>query len=458
MHARRHVLSLILVVACAAAGVLGLTVLKARPKLGLDLRGGVSVVLTAKGRSSADVLDKTVDIIRERVNQLGTQEPEISRSGSDNIIVQLPGIKDPDRAVRIIGKTAQLRFRSVLEVKTEEEAKAAGWQLTPADPEDRDVFYKERDPKRGRWFHLGPPEVFGDQIKDAYATYDQRTSGGWTVQLEFNGEGARRFQQITGRLAPQGGNPGQLLAIVLDRVVESAPQVQSEIREGRAQISGTFTEREARDLGLVLKTGALPIELEQSQVVRVSPTLGKASLNAGLLAGAIGLALVMAYILLYYRMLGLVVIAGLAIFGALVLGLIGFIGAVRGFTLTLAGIAGIIVSIGIAGDSYIIYFERIKDELREGKTFRLAVDRAFSSALRTNFAANSVAFIAAMILYLLAVGPVRGFALTLGISAVFDILLLYFFTHPAVALIARNKRLAGLRAVGMGEALASAAG
>jgi preprotein translocase subunit SecD len=263
---------------------------------------------------------------------------------------------------------------------------------------------------------------------------------------------------VTQRLAPAGGNPAGQLAIVLDRVVESAPAVQQEITDGRAQISGTFSESESKDLALVLRTGALPIELEQSQVVRVSPTLGAASLRAGLLAGAIGLAAVALYMLLYYRLLGVVVVFGLGVFGALVLGLIGAIGAWRGFTLTLAGIAGIIVSVGIAADSYIIYFERIKDELKEGKTFRSSVDRGFSSALKTNVAANLVAGCAAVVLYFLAVGPVRGFALTLGISAAFDIAMLNFFTHPIVALLARSRRLAGLRAIGMREAMAGVAG
>jgi preprotein translocase subunit SecD len=248
------------------------------------------------------------------------------------------------------------------------------------------------------------------------------------------------------------------LAIVLDRRVESAPSVRQPITNGSGQISGSFTEQQAKDLALVLRTGALPVSLEQSQVQQVSPTLGSASLRAGLIAGIIGLAAVAIYMCLFYRLLGALTLLGLGVFSCLIGGLIGVLGVTRGFSLTLAGIAGLIVSVGIAADSYIIYFERVKDELKEGKSFRSAVERGFRSALSTNIAANSVAFAAAMILWLFAVGPVKGFALTLGISVVLDIALLYFYTHPMVALVARNKRLGGLRVVGMREAVAGAEG
>jgi preprotein translocase subunit SecD len=193
-------------------------------------------------------------------------------------------------------------------------------------------------------------------------------------------------------------------------------------------------------------------------VQQVSPTLGSASLRAGLIAGIIGLAAVAIYMFAFYRLLGLLTLLGLGLFGALIGGLIGVIGVTRGFSLTLAGIAGLIVSIGIAADSYIIYFERVKDDLKEGKSFRSAVERAFRSALRTNISANSVAFAAAMILWLFAVGPVKGFALTLGISVMLDIAILYFYTHPIVALLSRSKRLTGLRMVGMREAVGGAEG
>jgi protein-export membrane protein SecD len=473
VRTRRYVVSVISVFVLAAVATCGLLFFDVRPKLGLDLRGGLSVVLTAKGDVDKDRLDETVDIISNRVNSIGAQEPDISRAGDENIIVQLPGIENPRRALEIIGTTAQLRFREVggaipLEA-VESEAVAAGhkrgtkafrdfvanklkeqgWVPTEDDPLDEPVVFPSKDGKQ--LYRLGPAEVEGDDVSKANAQFDQ-SGGGWLVLLQLSGKGSRAFADVTTRLAPRQGQ----LAIVLDKRVESAPAVNEAITNGSAQITGQFSEQEAKDLALVLRTGALPVELEQSQVQQVSATLGDASLRAGLIAGLLGLAGVVIYMCLFYRLLGLLTLVGLAVFAALIGGIIGVIGVTRGFSLTLAGIAGLVVSVGIAADSYIIYFERVKDELKEGKTFRSAVDRGFKSALRTNIAANSVAFAAAMILWLFAVGPVRGFALTLGISVVLDIALLNFYAHPAVALLARNRKLAGMRAVGMREVVAAA--
>lgn len=486
ISSRRYVAWLAVVLALTAVAVVGVAVLGARPKLGLDLKGGLSVVLQARGENvNAETLDKTVEIIRQRVDSIGAQEPDISRAGEDNVIVQLPDIEDPQRALEIIGKTAQLQFREVLDTRdmTPEiaaaEAAAAeegleegteayrefvadhiseetGWRLSEEDPPGEQVTFAGREGEI--WYRLGPAEIRGDDVADAFAQPPIGPTPTWSVQLTLTSEGAQRFEEVTTRLAPTAGQPGGgLLAIVLDRTVQSAPVVQDPIPGGQAQITGQFSEGEARDLGLVLQTGALPIELEAIQTQNVSPTLGAASLRAGLLAGLIGLTLVAIYMLAFYRLLGLVTLIGLGIFGALVTGVIGGIGIYQGFTLTLPGIAGLIVSVGIAADSSIIYFERVKDELKEGKTFRSAVDRGFKSAFRTNLAGNAVALAAAIVLWLLAVGPVRGFALTLGISVVIDIGILYFYTHPAVALISRNRRLAQLRAVGMREVVPEAA-
>jgi protein-export membrane protein SecD len=471
---RRYVVSLICVFVVALTALGGILFANVRPKLGLDLRGGLSVVLTAKGKVDKDRLNETVDIISNRVNSIGAQEPDISRAGSNNIIVQLPGIKDPQRALQIIGTTAQLRFREVLgtvpiDQIQQQAVKAgkkpgtdaydkyvndllakAGAAVTEGDPVGKPVVYPSKDGKT--LYRLGPAEVQGTDVSDAYAQFDQ-SGGGWLVQLRFSSKGSSKFATVTTRLAGKGA-----LAIVLDNRVVSAPNVQQAITNGNAQISGSFTEQAAKDLALVLKTGALPVSLEQSQVQQVSPTLGSASLRAGLIAGIIGLAAVAIYMILFYRLLGALTLLGLGLFSCLIGGVIGLLGVTRGFSLTLAGIAGLIVSVGIAADSYIIYFERVKDELKEGKSFRSAVERAFRSALSTNIAANSVAFAAAMILWLFAVGPVKGFALTLGISVLLDIALLYFYTHPVVALVARNRRLTGLRIVGMREAVAGAEG
>ena len=477
MKTRKHVISVVVVVLLTAASLAGLFIFKTTPKLGLDLQGGLSVVLTARGENVDEgVLDETVDIIRNRVDSLGAQEPDISRSGTENIIVQLPGIKDPERALELIGRTAQLRFREVAgnvglsEVKAEarkekleegtdefdefvaKQLKKQGYELSDDDPVDEEVTFPAAD--EDIWYKLGPAEVVGKDIDTALAVFDSQGGTGWQVELTMTSDGTKKWADLTTRLAQQQ----QQLAIVLDKRVESAPTVQEAITDGKARITGQFTEGEAKDLALVLKTGALPIELEQSQVQRVSATLGTASLRSGLIAGAIGLALVAVYMVAFYRLLGLITLVGLGIFSAMIMGLIGAISQYRGFSLTLAGIAGLIVSVGVAADSYIIYFERVKDELKEGKTFRSSVERAFRSAFRTNISANSVAFAAAIILYLLAVGPVRGFALTLGISVLFDIALLYFFTHPVVALIARRGKMTGARAIGVREVTAAAGG
>lgn len=469
MKSRRHVVSVLAVLAVAALSLVALLFLDTRPKLGLDLQGGLSVVLTARGEVEPGVLDQTVEIIRNRVDSLGAQEPDISRSGEENIIVQLPGIRDPDRALEIIGKTAQLRFREVLDVANLDDAQAAarkkdlragtpaferavakemkkkGWALTTDDPTNEEVVFESTE--RDLWYRLGNAEVVGSDVQKAAASFDSTTSS-WTVLLTMTSEGREKWAAVTTRLAAEQ----KQLAIVLDQLVESAPVVNQAITDGKAQITGQFSEQEAKDLALVLRTGSLPIELEQSQVQRVSATLGTASLRAGLIAGAIGIALVAVYMFAFYRLLGLINLFGLGIFSVLILGLIGAISRYRGFSLTLAGVAGLIVSVGIAADSYIIYFERVKDELKEGKTFRSAVERAFRSALRTNIAANGVAFSAAIILWLVAVGPVRGFALTLGISVLFDVALLYFFTHPIVALLAARTKMTGARAIGVSQA------
>jgi protein-export membrane protein SecD len=276
--------------------------------------------------------------------------------------------------------------------------------------------------------------------------------------LDLTGEGADEFEQITGELAcnPEG-DPKRSLAIVLDNFVESAPGMAPEIvcnqgiSGGEAVITVGGGEEEARELALVLRTGALPIQLEIQESKSVSATLGAAALRAGLLAGTIGLALVCIYLIVLYRGIGVAAIAELAMFGLITIGLIIILGNTVGFALTLAGIAGVIVSIGIAADSSIIYRERYRDELRAGRTIRTAAEKAFSNSARTNLTGNTVSFLAAVVLYLMAVGPVRGFAFTLGLSTLVDTILFFTFTRWLFGLIARSpgltkSRLMGLRA------------
>ena len=467
-----------------AAGIyLGLG---ARPQLGLDLQGGISAVYTAElpedvetPEDFEEILDETIEVIRARVDSLGVAEPDISRSGTD-VLVQLPGIADADRLQELIGTTAQLTFRKVIatvppgaepQPETRDLPAIPGYDegpdcTAPVD-EREELGTNERglmcgtedealpDPDTGELlvpkYFVEPAALTGDRIDDAFAAFGQ--AGGLAVSLELDRQGEAEFAEITAELACERdqGFPGQgRFAITLDGIVESAPtmapgvQCGVGIRDGSASItvgsagSQQEQEEEAQDLALILRTGALPISLEPATFETVSATLGADSLQAGLLAGLIGLALVGVWLIGFYRILGVVAMLELVVFGVLVIGLISLLGEL-GFALTLAGVAGLIVSIGIAADSSIIFRERIRDEVNLGKTVRTAVQKAFTSAFRTNLAGNTVTFTAAVILYFLAVGPVRGFALMLGIATVLDLFILYFFTRPIVFLLANTR-------------------
>jgi preprotein translocase subunit SecD len=292
-----------------------------------------------------------------------------------------------------------------------------------------------------------PDPMTGSDITEALANFSQ-TTGQWQVDLKLNDDGARKFQELT-RAAAQfaTGDPQRQIAIVLDGKIISAPQVASNvdantgIAGGSAVITlgtGDNQQAEAQDLAVVLRYGSLPVSFEQDQVQSVSATLGSDSLRSGLIAGLAGLILVAIYMLLYYRSLGAVTIVGLSVFGSLMLIVLGLLSRTSGLTLTLAGVTGIVVSVGITADSYIVFYERIKEELHRGRTMNAAVDEGFSRAFHTILTADTVSMLAAVLLWLLAVGPVKGFALTLGIATFLDILVAYFFTRNAVGAIAHS--------------------
>jgi protein-export membrane protein SecD/preprotein translocase SecF subunit len=450
---RRHWTS-VSVVLFLALGLLGSTFLfDLKPKLGLDLRGGLSVTLTAPEGTRADLLDKAVDILRGRVDQAGVAEPEISTESTNNIFIQLPGSEDPERLLRLIGKTAQLQFRQVERIISPAEQE---FDTTPVsesdDPEQPAVLVDEE----GNKYQLGKAELTGEQVGKGVARISPE--GAWDVVVDFKRQGADTLQEFTGRLACEQGFKRQM-AIVLDGKVESAPPMADTIvcnegiGGGSALITGNFDEQEAKDLALVLTAGALPVKLTQSEVRTVSPTLGNDSLRAGLLAGAIGLLLVMIYVLVYYRTLGLQIWFGLIVFAAINYGLIVLFGELIGWNLTLAGIAGLIVSIGIAADSYIVFFERVKEEIHQGRSLRASIDRGFKHAWRTMLSANTVTILAALVLYFLAVGPVRGFALALGVATAIDLAMTYFLTWPLASLLAQNHFFAENKVMGMRRAL-----
>ncbi|MBI4743753.1 MAG: protein translocase subunit SecD [Actinobacteria bacterium] len=405
---QKYTLAIIFVL-LMAAGSITLLIIQP-PRLGLDLRGGMNVVLTAKSKKGAPVTNQSMDqalyVIEQRINKLGVSEPEISRQGERNILVQLPGIKDTSKALEIIGKTALLEFKEVL--KTEK---------------DRYV--------------LGTTLMTGKMLSGAQVGYDNYNKP--KVEMTFTKEGAVKFEEITGKLK------GKQLAIVLDGKVMSAPNVRDQISGGNAEITGNFTIEEVKKLVLVLQTGALPVQMEISENRTVGPTLGQESLKAGLFAGIIGFVLVALFMLLFYRVFGIITWCSLSIFAILLLGLLSLINQIlvtsgsAGISLTLPGIAGIILMVGVAADSSIIIFERIKEEVREGKTMRTAMDTGFSHGFKTFLDADLVTFITAAVLFFLGIGTVKGFAFTLMLGIICDLFISFFFTRAVLGLLGRLK-------------------
>ena len=451
-----------------------------RPELGLDLQGGASVVLRPPaGTEDTEVLDAAIEVIRSRVDALGVAEPDITRQGSA-IVVELPGVTDQQRAVEVVGQTAELRFRPVLGVLPPAGTPAPVTTTTvpPAEPAegegdpttsttldlgavpttapednvaDAEVVLPELDAEGDvvQRYRLGPTEVTGSAVEGAQARLQGAAQ--WTVELAFTEAGIDGFNALAATCVPasetcppsgvstQTGLPVGSVAIELDGVVQSAPTIQAaSFERDQVVISGSFTEEEAKDLALVLRFGALPVQLEQASASTVSATLGQDSLRAGIIAGTLGTLVVLGYIVLYYRTLGLVVLGGLGVWAAFQWSIISYLGASQGLALSLAGVTGLIVSVGITVDSYIVYFERLKDEIRRGRSVRSAVDRGFSKAFRTILTADATAFMGAALLYVLTVGPVRGFAFFLGLSTILDVVVAYFYTRPVVAILARR--------------------
>ncbi len=370
-----------------------------------------------------------------------------------------------ERLLALIGTTARLEQREVLQVLSPQDPAFASQPLTcdrdattttvdcPSSPDElagTDVWFLGQD---GAKYHLGPVEITGDAIRKATAQYATPTSGssdvGWRIQFEATGAGKDTIAEVTTRLQ------GQQLAIILDGSVISAPVVQNPITDGIGVITGSFTKERAQDLATVLNAGALPVQLETQQVLTVSPTLGKESLHQGIVAGVVGLVLLFLYLLFYYRLLGIVAWFGMSIWAILALALVSIAGETFGYALTLAGVAGLVISLGVTADSYIVFFERLKDEVRGGRSARSAVQPAFKRAYKTIVAADIVTGIAAVVLYLTAVSSVRGFALTLGVATLLDLFVVWFFKRPTVFLIARNRRLVSLPGFGLESGVAA---
>ena len=457
---RRQLVYVIGIVAVAVAGVVYTVVAGNEPLLGLDLQGGASVVLEPTRAAEPDELDVAVSIIRNRVDGLGVAEPEISTQGG-NILVQLPGVNEQQRALDLVGQTAELRFRPVLSVLSEsvfegadsEDPLLASFALTEGETNaDAEVVLPLYDDFRNVVFRyrLGPTAVAGDSLEGAVAQYNALAGIGWFVAPTFKPgpEGIDLFNEVSFRCHRRDPScPTGQVAIELDNEVVSAPAVQADsaffepFERSSITISGGFSEEEARDVALVLDYGALPVELEAQQSQIVSASLGTDALSAGVLAGLIGLGLVSLYLIAYYRLLGLVAIASLGLSGAMLWTIIAWLGESQGLALTLAGVTGLIVAIGVSVDSNVVYFEHLKEDVRSGRTLRSAVDRAFPVAYSTIVKADFASLIAAGVLYWLTSGPVRGFALYLGLATILDLVATYFFMGPVVGLMARGSGL-----------------
>lgn len=472
------------------------------PKLGLDLRGGQTITLTATNRSvPMESLELARDIIQQRVDGLGVGEASVAVQGDRNIVVSAPNVERDDLA-ELVGTTAQLAFRPVLQVgagtgpsggqspdpsATPSETPLPGLPTAPASPtptptatpsgESGDGADSEAllpmsevlayqpteadladfesftcgddthdDPSRAlvacdesgtSKYLLGPIAIRGQDLNTASFGVPQGELA-YAVTLDFNSEGTTRLGELTGALVAQA-EPRNMFAIVLDGNVESAATAQDRIANGEAIIRGGFTAESSAALANVLKFGSLPLSFEPSQVETVSPTLGGEQLRVGIIAGLLGLAVVAMYSFLYYRAMGIVIVLSLAVAAAATYSMMVLLGSVFGFALNLPGIAGAIVGIAVTADSFIIYFERIRDEIREGRSLKSALLSGWEKARGTILISDAVSLLSAVVLFILAVGSVKGFAFTLGLTTLLDLAVVFFFTRPLVELLGRTK-------------------
>ena len=498
---RPLVVSLVVTVVVILAALGGSLAARWSPKLGLDLAGGSEVVYAPAHKISNGQMNTTIDIIRSRVDAAGVSGSLVSSQGGD-VVVQLPGIKNPQSVINLIGQTAQMQFRPVLcfappyspPAKTQTvpaslpgTCSASQYDLTAANlavntstqqpgnqigsdpglapypsstPNYNDTHANSTvlvpaapaSGQTGLRYLLGPSGVPGSAVHSAQAQFQ---TPNWTVLVSLTSSGSTLWD----RLAQQQFHA--YIAIDLDGQVQSAPltqpgQASFSSFQGKVQITGNFTQTSAQNLALVLNYGSLPVQLKKLTQETVSPTLGKSSLTAGLVAGLGGLVLVLLYMIFYYRALGIVVFSGLALTMGLLWAIISALGHTSlNLTLDLAGVTGVIVSIGITVDSYIVYFERLKDEARAGRSVRTSVDRSFQGAFRTVLAADLVSLAAAVVLYLLSVGTVKGFAFFLGLSTLLDIFMTLSFTRPLVILLGRSRAVTEARIIGIARGLAA---
>lgn len=441
----RRLVGLVVVLAIAWGGLAAVIAAGFTPLLGLDLQGGTSVVLTAEEGTDPEVLSVATEIMTRRIEDFGAvQEPDIAVSGDDTVVVQLPGVEDEQRAIEAVGQTGLLSFRPVLEAFSVDDAP----ELTAEDDITAEAYLPYSQEGFEEVLHVGPAALEGSDVAEAVPFFEPN-SAVWAVSLDLTPEGGEEFANLTAEAASfPVGDPRRQIAIVLDGEVMSAPGVNPDVSPTTGITGGTAlitvgtsddAQQEAQDLALTLRYGSLPVAFEVSAVQRVSASLGIDSLRAGIIAGVLGLALVAIVLMVFYRSLGLVAILGLTVFGSLLVALFGLLGEFQGLTLTLAGVTGIIVSVGITADSYIVYYERIKEKIREGLSVEEASEEGFALAFRTILTADTVSLLAAILLWFLAVGAVKGFAVALGLATILDIFIARSYTRRAVQLMAQGR-------------------
>lgn len=490
---RAALVSMVALIVVLCAGIFGSTFSGGiwGAKLALDLSGGTQMVLAPSVVGSdtdsvnADQLNQAVEIIRQRVDGAGVSEAEVSTQSNKNVVVSVPGTIDA-KTRELIQASAQMEFRPVLtaaqpqtvsdDQKTPEDKLPKKDRPKPTDASDQNWISPElwrefekrdcsaphseddenQDPKKAivacaadgsEKYILGPIEINGTDIQTASHSQVSNSSGmntgQWGVNIEFNEEAKQKFQDATTRLYGfYGANQSDArarFAIMLDGQALSSPVAKAVISDGKPQITGNFTEESASALAEQLKYGALPINFTIQSEQQISATLGADQLKMGLIAGLIGLILVFIYSLFQYRLLGFVTIASLIIAGAITYLAIVLLGWSINYRLSLAGIAGLIVAVGQTADSFIVYFERIRDEIREGRSIPAAVDHGWGSARKTILASKAVNLLAAVVLYVVSVGSVRGFAFALGLTAIADLIVVFLFTHPVLTLLARTR-------------------
>ncbi|MGH2753121.1 MAG: protein translocase subunit SecD, partial [Actinomycetota bacterium] len=436
----RHLIWRTIFVVAAIGGAVALII--AEPvKLGLDLRGGTQIVLEAQDTPEQDVdsdtVARTLEVLRRRVDQLGVSEPNVQESGDRRIIIELPGVADPDEALEVIGQTAQLTFHPVLGVGQQNQRDVDAAQ--GGSDEERVLDDEDGSPIR-----IGPSALTGDAVGDAEAVIDSQTGGAWTVSIAFRGEGGEQWEQLTAEAAcAPAGDPQRRIAIVLDEEVISSPQVDPSVEcdvgisGGDTVITGDFTEAEAKDLALLIRAGALPVPVEVVERRSIGPTLGDEAIDASIQAAIIGASLTILYLIAYYRLLGMAAALALFAYGAISYAALLALGA----TLTLPGIAGFVLAIGMAVDANVLVFERSKEEFTAGRRLRVAVLDGFKKAWSAIVDSNATTILAAVILFYFASGAVRGFGVTLTIGVLASMFSALVITRLFVEFLNRSKGL-----------------